>query len=154
MFLATAQAINTVRVTDALAAYLSEHLDIEIEFASELNSEACYQQLDSGKIQLCWICGLPYVKRADRIDSPVGLLAAPVMKGERYGGLPVYFSDVVVRYDSPFRRFADLRGASWAYNDAGSHSGHCVVRHHLAKLGHERGYFGRLVASGAHRSYL
>lgn len=152
--IATAQAINTVRITDALAAYLSEHLQLPVAFADGVASEACYQMLDDGKIHLCWICGLPYVNRADRPGTPIELLAAPVMKGERYGGRPIYYSDVVVRRDSPFKSFADLRGASWAFNDAGSHSGYCVVRHHLSTLGHESEFFGQLVASGAHRNSL
>ena len=82
------------------------------------------------------------------------LLCAPVMAAPRYGGRPVYFTDVVVRRDHPARAFADLRGAAWAYNDDGSHSGYNVVRHHLLALGETRGYFGRVVASGAHQTSI
>ena len=74
------------------------------------------------------------------------MLAAP-----RYGGRPVYFTDVVVRHDHPARRFADLRGLAWAYNNAGSHSGYNVVRHHLLELAETRGFFGRVILSGAHQ---
>ena len=74
------------------------------------------------------------------------MLAAP-----RYGGRPVYFTDVVVRHDHPARGFADLRGRAWSYNNAGSHSGYNVVRHHLLELGETRGFFGRVILSGAHQ---
>ena len=69
----------------------------------------------------------------------------------RYAGRPVYFTDVVVRHDHPARRFADLRGPAWAYNNEGSHSGYNVVRHHLLELAETRGFFGRVILSGAHQ---
>src|SRR3954452_19142324 len=72
-----------------------------------------YDALDSADVAV--VCGLPYVERTRRGDCPVEPVAAPVVRGARYGGRPIYFSDVIVRRDSPFRRFADLRGRSWAY---------------------------------------
>src|SRR5436190_7389497 len=76
------------------------------------------------------------------------------MQGARYEGRPVYFSDVVVRRDSSFQSFADLRGASWAYNEPGSQSGYNLIRCHLARLGERAGYFGRVVEAGAHQASL
>jgi phosphonate transport system substrate-binding protein len=72
---------------------------------------------DLGKIHILWLCGLPYVHKADVDESGLELLAVPVPRGERYLDRPVYFSDIVVRRDRPFRSFFDLRGASWAYNE-------------------------------------
>jgi phosphonate transport system substrate-binding protein len=54
--------------------------------------------LDAGEIQLCWICGLPYVWYADAPDSSITLCAVPVMRRARYEAKPVDFSDVVVRH--------------------------------------------------------
>src|SRR5262249_6308117 len=79
---------------------------------------------------------------------------APVMAGARYQGRPVYFCDVIVRRGSAIRSFADLRGRSYAYNDAGSHSGYNLTRDHLLSLGETRGFFGRTVASGSHRASI
>jgi phosphonate transport system substrate-binding protein len=76
------------------------------------------------------------------------------MEAARYGGRPVYFSDVVVHRESQFQTFADLRGASWAINEPSSHSGYNVVRYHLATLGEFSGYFGRVIESGAHQASL
>src|SRR5262249_37806409 len=67
-----------------------------------------------------------------------------------YQRRPIYFCDVVVRRDSAIRSFADLRGRSYAYNDAGSHSGYSMPRDHLLRLGETRGFFRRAVASGSH----
>ena len=63
-------------------------------------------------------------------------------------------SDVIVRADSPFLSFADLRGAVWAYNEPRSHSGYNVVRYHLAAKGMPAAYFGRVVESGSHHNSL
>ena len=60
------------------------------------------------------LCAAPYVMFERRGTSPTVPAAAPVLVGERYGGTPIYFSDVVVRNDHPARSFAELRGASWA----------------------------------------
>jgi phosphonate transport system substrate-binding protein len=77
-------------------------------------------------------------------------LVAPVLKGHRYENKPVYFSDVIVRRDSRFENFADLRGCSWAFNEPHSQSGYGIVRHHLVKCGETNGYFGRVVEVGYH----
>jgi len=82
---------------------------------------------------------------------PVELLAAPVLSGERYRGLPIYFSDVIVRADSPLRSFAELRGHSWSYNGTDSHSGYNVTRARLVEMGETQGFFSRVVQAGAHQ---
>jgi phosphonate transport system substrate-binding protein len=81
-------------------------------------------------------------------------LAAPVLVGARYGGQPVYFSDVIVHRDSPIRTFAELRGRSWAYNEVYSQSGYGITRFHLTRLGETDGFFGRLVEAGYHERAL
>ena len=83
--------------------------------------------------------------------APVEPVAAPVLQGERYHGQPVYFSDVIVHRDSPYHRFVDLRGASWAYNDPDSHSGYNITRFTLMQMGATQGFFGRVVETGYHQ---
>jgi phosphonate transport system substrate-binding protein len=61
---------------------------------------------------------------------------------------------VIVRRDSPFNSFADLRGRSWSYNDPDSHSGYGVTRYHMVRLGETRGYFGSVVQAGFHQESI
>jgi phosphonate transport system substrate-binding protein len=110
--------------------------------------------LDLGQIDLGWICGLPYVWKADHPNPPIQLLAAPVMRGEHYDGQPVYFSDVVVRADSRLRTFEDLEGRSWGYNEARSHSGYNLVRYELVRRGLDGSFFGRVIQAGSHERAL
>src|SRR5690606_18240938 len=106
-----------------------------------------------GDIDLCWICGLPYVDKADR-GADIAPCVAPVMNDPRYGGDAVYFSDVVVRADSPVRAFRDLHGRSWAYNEPRSHSGFNLVGYHLASRGLRWDFFGEIVEAGSHQAAL
>jgi hypothetical protein len=95
------------------------------------------------------------VRSRERGDEPgMELLAAPVMRGGRYGLGPVYFSDVVVRAGHAARTFDDLAGARFAFNERTSHSGYGVVRHALAERGYTTGFFSSMVESGAHQRSL
>jgi len=152
--LTSLMAENADFIGRAIAGYIAERLEFPTEFVDDIPWQERERLLDAGQIHVGWICGLPYVRKADQPDPHIELLAAPVMQGARYQNRPVYFSDVVVHRDSRFQTFADLRGASWAYNEPGSHSGYNVVRYHLATLGETSGYFGQVIQSGAHQTSL
>lgn len=146
-------ADNAEATCRAITGWLGAQLGITTEFIDCIPWQERERRLDAGDIQLCWICGLPYARKADA-GATIEACVAPVMAAARYAGAPVYYSDIMVRHDSPHRSFADLRGAAWAYNEPDSHSGYNVVRHHLAQLGETRGYFGSAVESGAHQTSL
>lgn len=137
-----------------LAGYLAARLEMPVKPHLDLPWQEREKELDDGRIDLCWICGLPYVRRADTPETKLRVFVAPVMKAERYQNRPIYFSDVIVRQESRFHSLDDLRGASWTYNEPGSHSGYNLTRYVLARRGETGGFFGRVVASGAHQISL
>ncbi|HET6260981.1 MAG TPA: PhnD/SsuA/transferrin family substrate-binding protein [Chloroflexia bacterium] len=137
-------------VYEAVAGYVGRELGCD----TVLVEGRSFGEFAEGACDIGFICGLPYVQLAAQDAPPVELLAAPVLQGERYGGRPIYFSDVIVRSDAPFHSFADLRGRSWSYNDPDSHSGYGVTRYHLVRLGETRGYFGSVVAAGFHQESI
>jgi phosphonate transport system substrate-binding protein len=147
-------AENAERFCAAVASYLSEELHIAVEYVNHGLWQERERWFDAGAIQILWLCGLPYVEKADRTAPDTELLAVPVPVGERYRGRPVYFSDIVVQHDSPYGSFFDLRGARWAYNEPRSHSGYNVVRAYLAEFAQHREFFGEAVESGAHTASL
>ena len=120
---ATFLAPNMLPVYRFLAERISDRLGRPVELVVGTS----FDQFERGDADLGVICGLPYVWLADRHPSPVEPLAAPVLSGARYGGRPIYYSDVVVRRDSPITCLEELRGRSWAYNEPASHSGHTVT---------------------------
>jgi ABC-type phosphate/phosphonate transport system substrate-binding protein len=72
----------------------------------------------------------PWARRRERLRAPV-LLAAPVPSLPRYGGRAIYWSDFVVRADSPHWTLEDTFGGRLAFSTEDSHSGYSAARHHL-----------------------
>ena len=140
-------APNMFDVYRFVAGYVGEKLGRQ----TELSVGRSFDEFAGGDADIGFLCGLPYVELARQPHPPVELLAAPVLTGERYGGRPIYFSDVIVREDSPFRSFSELRGRVWAFNDPDSHSGYNVTRHRLVSMGETEGFFGRVVEAGSHQ---
>ncbi|HEV7922678.1 MAG TPA: PhnD/SsuA/transferrin family substrate-binding protein [Thermoanaerobaculia bacterium] len=97
-----------------------------------------------GRADVGFICSPSF--RFLRGRSPVELLPLPVPLDARAEGRPVYFADVVVHAASPVRRFEELRGAVWGYNDRNSKSGWFSM---LERTGGES-FFNRMVHAGSH----
>ncbi|MCG3210369.1 MAG: hypothetical protein FOGNACKC_04000 [Anaerolineae bacterium] len=148
------QSPNADAACRQITRYLGEQLGVAAEFVGDVTWQEREHRLDAGEIHLGWICGLPYVHKVDTARLPLELAAAPVMRHPRYRQQPVYFSDVIVHRDSRFRSFADLRGATWAYNEPHSQSGYNLTRYHLATLAEYSGFFGRVIEAGAHLTAL
>jgi phosphonate transport system substrate-binding protein len=144
---ATFLAPNMLPVYRFLAERIGDRLGRPVEFVVGTS----FDQFERGEADLGVICGLPYVWLAARQPRPVEPLAAPVLAGDRYGGRPVYFSDVIVRHDSPITCLEELRGCSWAYNEPASHSGHTVTLYSLVRMGARPGFFARVVEAGFHQ---
>lgn len=150
---ATFLAPNMRPVYQCVADYVGRRLSCQ----TELTVGASFGDFARGEVDVGFICGLPYVELTQSSageEPPVELLAAPVLQGARYGDRPIYFSDVVVRRESPYATFADLRGCAWAYNDPDSHSGYNITRYTLVCLGETHGFFGRVVEAGFHQEAL
>jgi phosphonate transport system substrate-binding protein len=144
---ATFLAPNMLPVYRFLAERIGERLGRPVELVVGTS----FDQFEAGEADLGVICGLPYVRLADRRPPPVEPLAAPVLAGGRYGGRPVYYSDVIVRRASPITSLEELRGCSWAYNEPMSHSGHTVTLYSLVRMGARPGFFARVVEAGYHQ---
>lgn len=147
---ATYLAPNMYPVYQCVTDYVGRRLGCQ----TELVVGELFTAFASGEVDVGFTCGLPYVQLTRHTPVPVELLAAPVLQGERYRDLPIYFSDVIVRHDSRYHAFADLRGCRWAYNDPNSHSGYNITRYTLVRLGETRGFFGRVVEAGFHQEAL
>lgn len=152
---------NTLRFGTFLAPnvypayeYIANYIGRALGVSSELVVGESFDQFEEGDLDVGFICGLPYVYLTRRELPPVELVAAPVLKGTRYGGKPIYYSDVIVRNGNGIRSFEDLKGRSWAYNEPLSHSGYNVVRHRLIEMSETGGYFSRVVQAGWHQTSL
>jgi phosphonate transport system substrate-binding protein len=140
--------------TLALYELVTEEIGRRLGVPTELVVESSYESCEKDQNEVCFVCSLPYVTfERQGLDLAVPV-AAPVLRGERYGGRPIYFSDVIVHRDSPFLTFLDLRGRSWAYNEPLSWSGYGITRYHLVTLGETNGFFREVVEAGFHREAI
>ena len=92
-------APNVMPVYQAIVDEVGSRLDMTTELVVETDYENCRNDIND----ICFVCGLPYVMFEREGTSPATPITAPVLKGERYKGKPVYFSDVIVHRDSGIR---------------------------------------------------
>src|SRR6185369_4849534 len=78
-----------------------------------------------------FMCGLPWSLAAPH----PGLVAAPVPSPQAYGGQPRYWSNVVVRADSPFLAIEQTFGHRLALTTPESQSGYAALLHALIPYG-------------------
>jgi ABC-type phosphate/phosphonate transport system substrate-binding protein len=71
-----------------------------------------------------FVCGWPYASRLRDLQ----IVAAPIPRLERAGRRAVYWTDMVVRADRPFRKLEDTFGGRIAFTSKDSHSGFNAVR--------------------------
>jgi phosphonate transport system substrate-binding protein len=84
------------------------------------------------------------------LGGAVEAIAAPILADPRFGGKPLYSSEVIVHRDSSFGSLEDLRGARWAVNEPSSWSGFWVT---LERVG-SWDFFGEVVEAGFHEKAL
>ena len=140
-----------------------EHLRRTLEQRASLSVEpwvsgpvrGARDPFSKGEADVGFMCAPSFFWMRELNRPPVELLgAAPVFGDERAAGRPVYFSEVLVRRDSPVRSFLDLRGCSWAYNDPCSLSGFFNMLKKLADMGEDREFFGRVCCSDSHSNSM
>jgi phosphonate transport system substrate-binding protein len=157
----TMQKASTVRFANFLSPLLEETYAFIAQYAGSraglsgvLRTGESLEEFTDGRADAGFLCGLLYVQMREQRDCPVELLAAPVLAGKRYREQPVYFSDVIVRYDSPYTSFDELHGCAWAYNERTSHSGCNLLCYSLLERGKRPDFLGRTLCSGSHLNSL
>lgn len=150
--------LQGIRVYDEMARYLSRKLGWDVKVVSNLSYTEADNMLDKGIIQIGFVCGFPYIHNF--AQGNYDLLAMPVMSMKKgtypdakgYEDVPrKYYSYTIVRKDSPFKSWTDLKGKSYALNDTNSNSGYNLPRAKLISLGvKDWTYFSNVVVSGSH----
>jgi ABC-type phosphate/phosphonate transport system substrate-binding protein len=95
-----------------------------LEHAPPLPIAELWQRRDAAAV---FMCGLPY----SRADVRLHLVAAPLPSPATYRRLPQYWSEFVVRAESPFHHIEDTFGGNIAFTEPGSQSGFGAALHYL-----------------------
>lgn len=114
--------------------------------ATDFADGSDWRELAAGHIDLAFICSPPVMW----LGAAVETIAAPVLVDPRFGGQPLYSSEVIVKRESRFQSLEDLRGARWAVNEPSSWSGYWVT---LRRVG-TWDFFGEVVEAGFHERAL
>ncbi|QLE57318.1 phosphate/phosphite/phosphonate ABC transporter substrate-binding protein [Nostoc sp. TCL26-01] len=135
----------------AIATYLSRVLQIATQLEVGKSDPLADPLLLQDQIDLAFICGLPLIRYSQISPQQLQTLVAPVMQSSRYGNLPIYYADVIVNAHSDHKRFADLSGKTFCYNDLGSNSGYNLLCHYLSQARYPKNFFGKTLQSGSHQ---
>jgi phosphonate transport system substrate-binding protein len=131
-------------------AMATRRLGERLKRPAELVVAAAYDRCAADVDHVCFVCSIPYLLLSSAGRIRMEILAAPVLRGRRYAGRPIYFSDVIVRADTQWHSLDELDGRRWAFNEPYSHSGFIVALHGLARLGATASFIGEAIEAGFH----
>ena len=139
--------VESRRLHDDWAAYMSERLHRPVEFVVRQTYHEVTQLLLAEALDIGWICGLPYVRNKGHLR----LLATPL-----YQGKPLYRSYLIVpAADRKTASLADLKGGVFAYVSPDSNSGWLVSQIELRRLGaDDKRFFRKTFFAGDHRDVV
>lgn len=93
-------------------------------------------------------------------SSKCALNELVIKKNEQELSCPVYYSELMVRADSPFQTISDLQGSVFAYNDRQSLSGFHCVEFMLEKIVDRNSnpnpnpFFSKSICTGSHMNSI
>ncbi len=127
-----------------LLEYIEEELVRDVKLVDRENYAEVNALLESGNIDVAFVCGGPYVDGHDEFG--LELLAVPMVDGKR-----VYYSYIIVPAESHVESLEDLRGKTFAFTDPGSNSGKLFPTYILSKMNETPdSFFEKFVFTYAH----
>jgi hypothetical protein len=124
-----------------LLAAVIEHAGLDIalvEHTEPAPIDELWRRSDKAAV---FMCGLPF----SRSDPRPELIAAPVPSPPEFGGLPQYWSELVVRKDSAFQTIKDTFGGRIALTVPDSQSGCLAALHYLMAAADRFPLFGEVI---------
>ncbi|GBD85898.1 phosphate-import protein PhnD precursor [bacterium BMS3Abin02] len=112
----------------ALADYLSSKLERPVEIVQRRTYQEINDLLKSGEVDVGFVCTSAYVAGHDQFG--LRLLVAPEIEDRT-----VYYSELIVPYDSTAKDMSDLRGVVFAFTDPISTTGRIYPTYLVEQLG-------------------
>ncbi len=135
---------KTLEYYQELLSYMGENLDREVTLFLKPTYAEINDLVRGQRVDVAFVCSLAYVKGNQ--ESAMELLVAPQMEGET-----VYYSYLIVPKESNATSLREFKGASFAFTDPLSNSGHLAPSYQLSFLGETPGsFFSRYVFTYSH----
>jgi len=112
-----------------LLDYLGRNLGMKVNFVEKRTYAEVNTLLKSGKIDVAFVCGGPYVDGYEEFG--LELLVAPEIKGQ-----PLYYSYIIVGKESEINSMEGLKGKVFAFADPMSNTGKLIPTYMLYELGY------------------
>lgn len=113
-----------------LLAAVIEHAGLDIQLLEHTEPKPIHDLWQRADKAAVFMCGLPFSRSLPRPE----LIAAPVPSPPEFRGLPQYWSELVVRRDSPFRSIEDTFGGRIALTVPDSQSGCLAAMSYLMTI--------------------
>ncbi len=135
---------GTLESYQPLMDYLQQELGRPVELVQRRTYAEVNDLVRRNEVDVAFVCTRAYVEGKRQFGMQ--LLAVPVVHGQK-----VYYSQIIVKADSPYHSFADLRGAVFAFTDPLSNSGYLYPNVLLARM-HEtpQTFFSRTFFTYSH----
>lgn len=134
----------TLEYYQELLTYMGQKLGRQVTLVLKPTYAEVNDLIRGQRVDVAFVCSLAYVKGSQ--DFGMELLVAPQM----YGG-SVYYSYLIVPEASSAQSLEDLRGASFAFTDPLSNSGHLAPSYQLSLLGElPVSFFNRYIFTYSH----
>ncbi len=135
---------KTLEHYQELLAYMGRNLGQPVRLILKPTYAEINDLVRGQRADVAFICSLAYVKGNQ--DFGIELLVAPQMYGET-----VYYSYLIVSEENNAMNLMDLRGASFAFTDPMSNSGHLAPSYQLSLLGETPiSFFSRYIFTYSH----
>lgn len=129
--------------------YLESTLGVDVEIFTAGNYDGVIQALAADQIEFAFLGSSAYAAAYTESNGGVIPLLTPIQEDDSTG----YFSVVVVRCDSPYKKIEDLKGKTLAFADPDSTSGYAVPMYNLVQQGFDpASYFSATPFSGSHEA--
>lgn len=114
---------------DAVAAYLSEYLGLEVEFIPTVDYASLVEGFQRGDIQLAWFGGLTYVQTRNLVPECTPLIQRPV--DQAFQSVFIKNTEIANKVKS----IKDLKGKTFTFGSESSTSGHLMPRYFMEQEG-------------------
>ncbi|GAB4297462.1 MAG: phosphate/phosphite/phosphonate ABC transporter substrate-binding protein [Myxococcota bacterium] len=127
-----------------LLSGIAEELGYSYAFVQRPTYREINELLIKGELTLAFICSGAYASMPK--DAAIDLLAIPIVEGKS-----VYRSLIIVRADSPYKSFKELKGTRFAFTDPLSNTGYFYPSYRLLELGEKADdFFSEAIYTGSH----